>query len=443
MPLSSLPRSRWAVAALVAMLAFAGVAPACSDDDGRSDSDAGSSTTADDEATTTTSQTATSTAARGEEPPPPEQFSGTDEAFYLPPDPLPEGEPGALIRTQALGEAEGRVTVKIMYHSRDARDRDRAVTGLVTYPTAEAPEDGWPVVATAPGTTGVSARCGVSHQASEAPSWGIDGVSVITDYIGLGPVGDPLHAYLSRPSEGHSVIDAVRAARQLPDAEAGDQWLSVGHSQGGHGALSAHELSQDYAPELELVGTLALAPAAMFDRVYGGIDPIVTGILTAMSLYGGAGEHPEIDVDDYVTPELAEVADVLETGCLAEIIDALVPLAVSGGLFSADPRQTEPARSLVLANDVGKVAVDAPLYLVSGTADDRVVIDRVRDLYARLCATGQVTELLIVEGATHDSIIPQTTEQTSAWLQARLDGEEPIDSCAESPTAPTPPGSTP
>lgn len=430
--------SRRAPATIVALAATALLAlltPGCSDaDSGAGDGNSRSSTTV---ATTTTTGSKGTTST--ERPDPPEQFSGTDEEFYVAPDPLPTGEPGELIRTMAVGEAEGQVTLKIMYHSRDAQDRDRAVTGLATYPTAEPPEGGWPVVATAPGTTGVSAQCGISHLAKEAPGWGVEGVRVMTDYIGLGPVGDPLHAYLSRPSEGHAVIDAVRAARHLPDAGAGDRWLSVGHSQGGHGALSAHELSADYAPELELVATLALAPAAMLDRVYGGIDPIVTSILTVMSLYGGAGEHPEIDVDDYVTPELAAVSGVLETGCLAEITEALIPLAASGGLFKADPRRTEPTKSLVLANDVGTVAVDAPLFLVSGTADDRVVIDRVRDFYARLCDTGQVTELLIVDGATHDSIIPQTATQTAKWLNARLAGDEPVDTCAESPTAPATP----
>lgn len=65
----------------------------------------------------------------------------------MPPDPLPEGEPGELIRVMDLGEADGAATVKVMYHSRDGADRDRAVTGLVTYPTGTAPKDGWPVTA--------------------------------------------------------------------------------------------------------------------------------------------------------------------------------------------------------------------------------------------------------------------------------------------------------
>lgn len=370
-----------------------------------------------------------------DDPPPVELFTGTDEEFYVPPDPLPAGDPGDLIRVMAVSEADGTATFKIMYHSRDAQDRDRAVTGLVTYPTTRAPRRGWPVVSTAPGTVGIAAHCGISHLAADAPAWGIDGVRVMTDYIGLGAVGGPPHPYLSKPSEGHSVIDAVRAVRQLPDAHASKRWLSVGHSQGGHGALSAHELADDYAPELDHVATLSVAPAALLDKVYGGIDPIVTGVLTAMALYGGAGEHPEIDVADYASPGLM-ASDVLETGCLAEITNDLVGVYIDGGLFTNDPRTTEPAHSILMENEVGTEAVDAPLFLVSGTLDDRVVIDRVRDFYAQLCSVGQVTELLIVEGANHGSIIPETAAQTSAWLQARLDGEEPTDSCAASPTAP-------
>jgi fermentation-respiration switch protein FrsA (DUF1100 family) len=137
-----------------------------------------------------------------------------------------------------------------------------------------------------------------------------------------------------------------------------------------------------------------------------------------------------------VTDELANASDVFEDGCLPEITDTLIPLAVGGRLFTNDPRDTDPANSILLANDVGNVAVDAPLFLVSGTADERVATDRVRDLYARLCETGQVTELLIVEGATHDNITAETASETSAWLNARLVGDPPTNSCDESPTAP-------
>src|SRR5690606_24736699 len=136
-----------------------------------------------------------------------------------------------------VGEADGRVTVRVMYHSQDAQDRDRAVTGVITYPTGDGPDGGWPVLSTAHGTTGVAEQCALSRTADEAPGWGVEGGWAMTDYVGQGPVGE-VHPYLSKPSEGNAVIDIVRAAGHLPDAHAGSRWISIGHSQGGHGALS-------------------------------------------------------------------------------------------------------------------------------------------------------------------------------------------------------------
>lgn len=368
-------------------------------------------------------------AATGRPAAPIEAFAGSVEDFYVVPDPLPTGQPGELIRTQPIGEVDGRSSVRVMYHSTDAQDRDRAVTGVVTIPAGSAPENGWPVISTAHGTTGIAAPCAPSRSVAEAPGWGVDGVWAMTDYIGLGPDGE-LHPYLSKPSEGNAVIDIVRAARQLPDTGAGEQWVSIGHSQGGHGALSAHELAAERAPDLDLVGTVALAPAAMLDEVYGGIDPIVTTVLTMMSTVGGATEHPEIDPADYLSAEALEASSVFETGCLGQITEELIPVAA--GAFDADPRITEPARSLLLENDVGRVAVEGvPVYVASGTADDRVVIDRARDLFDRMCGAGQTTEFTVVEGATHDSVLPATAEPVRVFIEARLAGEAPTDSCAE------------
>lgn len=381
-------------------------------------------------ATLTPTATPTGTSAATITPTPttgPQRFTGTVEEFYVVPDPLPVGAPGQLIRIQDVSSGGGRTTLRIMYHSRDAQDRDRAVTGILTYPDAAPPSGGWPVVSLANGTVGMASQCALSRRGNPAPTFGVDGVGVVTDYIGLGPVGET-HPYLSRPSEGHSVIDAVRAARNLPEANAGTRWLAIGHSQGGHGALSAHELGEEWAPELELLGTVSLAPAALFDRTYGGIDDIVVRVVGVMALYGAATEHPEIDPNDYVSPEAAAASSVLQTGCLNEIIPAF--LAVPYETFYVnDPAVTEPARSIALANDVGGVAIDAPLFLVSGTADERVVVQRVRDLFAKLCDSGQVTEYLEIEGATHDNEYALAADRIETFLAERLTGEAAVDSC--------------
>lgn len=359
-----------------------------------------------------------------------EQFTGTVDDFYVVPDPLPTGEPGRLIRVQAVSSDDEQVTTRVMYHSTDTTGADRAATAIVTVPVAAAPEGGWPVVVTAPGTIGLASHCAISRRGEPAPAHGVDGVRVIVDYLGMGPVGET-QAYLSRASEGHSVLDGVRAARSLDGVDAGTELLILGHSQGGHGAQSAHELAAGYAPELDLLGTVSGAPAAMFDRTYGGVDDIVSRIVALMGLYGVATDHPEIDPADYLSPDALQLAeDVLDEVCLDEVIETFVPLAVDPSFWAADPVTTDPARTALRANDVGNTAAAAPLLLISGTEDDRVVHARVEDLFDRLCDTGQVTEFVVLEGANHGTEMPIAADRIAGWFADRLDGAAPVDSCA-------------
>jgi hypothetical protein len=364
----------------------------------------------------------------GGEATPPETYTGDVAGFYVVPDPLPRGEPGRLIRVQDLGVTGGQHTVRVMYHSRDAERRDRAVTGIVSYPTAPAPRRGWPVTSQANGTVGLASQCALSRQGRPAADFGVQGVHAVTDYIGLGPVGE-IHPYLSGPSEGNSVIDAVRAARRLPDAHAGRRWLAIGHSQGGHGALFAGERARRYAPELELLGTVALAPATELTRTYGPLDEIVSRVVGSMALYGAAAEHPGVHFEDYAGPALRAAAPVFETGCLDQIIPVIAAIPADG-FYAHDPLSSQPTRHLVTrVNQPGLVASRAPLFLAQGTADDRVNVQRTRDFFARVCEVGQVTDLVIVDGADHGSIVPAALPQATAWMQDRLAGAPSPDSC--------------
>ena len=401
-----------------------------------------SSSGSDGAAPTTSAGGSTTTLAPA---PVPKEYVGPPDDFYRVPDPLPKGRPGELIRVQHLAGGTGTRSVRVMYHSTDQTGADRAVTGIVTYRTGKAPKAGWPVLSTAHGTTGIASPCAPSRTGRPAPDWGVHpAVTAMTDYIGLGPHGE-LHAYLSKADEGNAVIDIVRAARNLPDAHAGRRWISIGHSQGGHGALAAHELASERAPELDLVATVALSPAAMLDKVYGGIDPIVTAILTMMGVYGAQAEHPDVDLADYFSPEaLAKAKDVFEHGCLGEITDQMVGVTMRGA-FRRDPRRTAPLRAELLAQDVGSKAVDGvPLFLASGTEDDRVVTERFLDTVQRVCATGQQAEVHVVPGATHDSILRAEAANVRRFITDALAGKPPRpSSCGQAQATWTDPPASP
>jgi putative copper export protein len=59
----------------------------------------------------------------------------------------------------------------------------------------------------------------------------------------------------------------------------------------------------------------------------------------------------------------------------------------------------------------------------------RVVVQRARDTFAKLCAAGQMTEYLEIEGATHDGEYALAADPIEAWFADRLAAVTPTNSC--------------
>lgn len=394
--------------------------PACSSDDDASPSRASTTTAAPGESTTTTSG----------EAPEVEAFDGSVDDFYVVPDPLPAGQPGDLIRTQPLKEDNGDTGLRIMYHSTDVNGTDRAVTGVVYYPTDEPPEGGWPVLAKAHGTTGIAAQCAPSRVPLVPGSYGVRGVRVQTDYIGLGPVGE-VHSYLSATAEGNAMVDSVVAVHKIAEAHAGDEWVVYGHSQGGHAALITNEIAEERAPQLDLLGTVAVSPGAQFTETFG--DFIQTRIITTMVLFGAVDENPDLDPADYLGPEAyAAGKEVVADECLAPIIDTMLPLAAREDFYVEDPAESESgeARAFMEDNDPATVVSESPLLVINGMSDVTVVPKRTQALYARLCDIGQVVEYVEIPDADHNGAATGSIDQVKAWFADRLAGKDAPNSCS-------------
>ena len=137
------------------------------------------------------------------------------------------GPPGRIIRTEPLsGAPAGAEASRILYVSTDHHGKLVAVSGVIVVPSGPVPEGGRPVYAWAHPTTGISDRCAPSLNPDVLEKiHGLEGllakgmVVVATDYPGLGTPGP--HPYLVGESEGHSILDSVRAARNFKQARAG------------------------------------------------------------------------------------------------------------------------------------------------------------------------------------------------------------------------------
>lgn len=167
------------------------------------------------------------------------QYQKSLQPFYTPPNPLPSTQPGYLIRTEPMNlTVAGGTAYRILYVSQTPDGQATVSSGMLFVPTTTS-SGNRRVVAWAHGTQGFADQCTPSRSQNplnDLQNWLPEmmqrgWVVVATDYAGLGTPGDPY--YLVGQSEAHDVLNSVRAARNFSAAQAGNQFVVAGHSQGG------------------------------------------------------------------------------------------------------------------------------------------------------------------------------------------------------------------
>ncbi|QXC61431.1 lipase family protein [Aquihabitans sp. G128] len=410
-------RSRPVRAAAGLAVAFALVVAGCSGSSSDAGSDGTSTTTSTAPSSSSTGRSTTSTTA----PAALEPFTGSD--FYAPPDPLPTGDHGTLVRYQPVTPTvvAGADTYRIMYLSESLEGDAIAVTGTVLVPKAAAPEGGRPLLAVAHGTSGIADECAPS----KAPAGELDLMAdqveagwliAATDYEGLGTPGR--HPYLVGPSEGRGTLDAIVAAGALPAADPGSRLAIAGYSQGGHGALWAGQLAKSWTPDLELVGTFAGAPATEMGLILAGAPDG----FKLMMIAGYAAAYPQADPSLYLTPKGVGLLDAVDKGCTRDVFRAVGGIP-DAELLRADRAKAGPWTTLPRENDPGRAKVDDPILIIHSDQDDTVPVALSGRLFDRMCGLGQVVERrVLVGGGTHVGAAPEAFKQGLAWLEQRFEG---------------------
>jgi pimeloyl-ACP methyl ester carboxylesterase len=364
----------------------------------------------------------------------PEEFDGGD--FYAAPDPVPDDEHGTLVRYQPVDglDVGGATAWRIMYVSESLEREPILVTGTALVPPGEAPTGGRPVLTIAHGTSGIADECAPSKHpvATELSLMGpfVDAgyLVVLSDYEGLGTPGR--HPYLVGESEGRGVLDGALAARELPDAEAGDQLSIFGYSQGGHGALFAGQLAADWAPDYELVGTVAGAPATELPVIFGAAGSLPIAGFLYMIIAGFAEAYPEADPSLVLTPAGEKELPQVDRGCVRDVIRHFADTP-NAELLKPGLADVQPWADLEVANDPGRVATDSPILIVHSAADDVVPATLSQVLAQRMCAEDQVVERRVYDkGQGHVDAVPDAVSDAFEWLQQRAAGEEPVSTCA-------------
>jgi len=365
---------------------------------------------------------------------------GVLDAFYDTPDDLPD-QPGVLLRSEPFDRAvpEGARAWRILYTTTSLDGVPAAASGLVVAPD-EASGEPTPAIAWAHGTTGVARRCAPSVLPDP---WGAGALFVLDrviqqgwalvapDYPGLGAEG--AHPYLVGEPAGRSVLDAVRAARQVDGLALGGQTVVWGHSQGGGAALWTGILAPTYAPDVDVVGVAALAPAS---DLLGLMDTLgrVTGgsIFASYAVRGYADAYDDIRVDQYVRSVGRTTFDRAAARCLdaAALASLLSSITVGMDIFRDD--LTSGPLVGRLAENIPSGAIEAPLLVAQGEADG-LVLPEVQDRYvAARCAAGHPVDHRSYPGLGHVPLVQADSPlipELLAWTEARLRGAPPTPTC--------------
>lgn len=400
--------------------------------------------------------------------------------FYNPPAELPPAN-GTVIRHEplplglSLPGLDGRpmpgTATRLMYRSTDSGGQAVAVTGAYIEPSAAWKGSGpRPLVALASGTVGQGDQCAPSmtlqHPLTLSPetvSVGYEtlaiyrllsaGVAVVvTDYVGLGTT-DRLHTYVNRLDQGHALLDAARAAHQLPGASITPDSRTglYGYSQGGGASASAAELQPSYAPDVRLSGTYAGAPPANLTATMKGIDGSALAGALAWSINGFSQADP--DLRDVVE------ANVNDAGraALKDASTMCVGDAIFGYGFTKSTKWTTSGKSLgdvIAAEPEAQAALDrqrigtlkptGPIRLATGVQDDIVPHAQARQLAVDWCRKGaDVTYDAISLPNLGDKLltnhlVPLITDQGDAisWMTDRLSGKSTSSNCWTMPLQP-------
>lgn len=334
---------------------------------------------------------------------------------------------------------EGATAWRILYTTTRDDGIPAVASGLVVTPDdADGPT---PVVAWAHGTTGWAPGCAPSvlpEPFQAGAMFALDDVlaqgwsMVATDYVGLGT--ESPHPYVIGQGEGRSVLDSLRAARELDGPDLDERTVVWGHSQGGHAALWTGALAPDYAPELQIEGVAALAPASNLQALVQVIEDSPVGALFAVYVVQAyTSVYDDIRYEEYVRPGAQLLAREMAQRCLSErgiLVSLGQSLLLDRAIWDRDP--TTGPFGQRLAENVPTGRVEAPLLIGQGEADT-LITPAAQDAYVEArCAEGQQVDYRTYAERDHLAVAAADSPAVAdvlAWTAERLAGEPVVDTC--------------
>ena len=301
-----------------------------------------------------------------------------------------------------------------------------------------------PIIAMAPGTTGVGDECAASLEQPAIHNWanyeshmmayatqGYAGV--ITDYEGMRDP-DTIHHYMVGQLEGQAVLDSIRALKVLPQAHSvinPNEVFAAGYSQGGHAAFWADTLNASYAPDVHLAGVIGWGPVMDVTQTLQGV--------TQGSTLDWFGPYVLVSYADYYKTTfplnnilLPQWQTNLTADVLSHCIDSDVafwgtnpakvytPQFIAGLKANSLPADQFGALGAEMqANQVGSEQTSTPKLINQGQLDNVILPSQSQSAMNRICPnTRGPAELKLYPKSTHYTVMRDSYDYTLEWMSA-------------------------
>jgi pimeloyl-ACP methyl ester carboxylesterase len=324
-----------------------------------------------------------------------------------------------------------------------------------------------PLVVLGHGSVGVADKCAPSAETADgferdwkslAYSVAGDGwLVVMPDFPGLGTEGPA--AWMFSPDEGHSLLDATRAVRILGPDVVGTRNAIVGHSMGGHAALSASAAYAQYGAAGTVEGMVVFSGFWLSNGAWAalvadaGISLLNSTFyaLTLMYHYGHSAAYDGVDnATQLFLPEKSDaIVALLEGKCWEQVTsDAggtpAIGLQVGSDAFPRD--FIDDAGDCAFNNDfcdgphaqtwrerwvADRPTADTSIPMVHwvGQLDDFITPGFQQCGFERLAAQGAQQTMCVDEVGNHSDLVTRNAGWVRQYLASILLDEAAPDAC--------------
>src|SRR5690606_22844402 len=207
-----------------------------------------------------------------------------------------------------------------------------------------------------------------------------------------------------------------------------EQTVAWGHSQGGGATLWSAAIAEDYAPDVPLSGTVALAPAS---DLIGLVDrlPDVTGgsVFASFVISAYSAVYPDVSFRRYIRPGAEVTVQQMAGRCLAApetfvSVLALLALADDPNILASDP--TTGALGERLRQNTPPPA-SGPVLLGQGRGDELIDFGMQSAFAKTLCDKGAPVDFRGYDGLGHLELVEPESPAIAdalAWTADRFAG---------------------